>query len=69
MTRDRVLFEYDDGRGIATLTLNDPNRYNPFSEELVEELAVHSTRPRTRRRGVSWWRAPGRRSPPAATSN
>lgn len=38
MTDERVLFEHDADSGIATLTLNDPERYNPFSEELVADL-------------------------------
>jgi len=38
MTGKLVLLDYDSGSGIATVTLNDPERYNPFSEGLVEEL-------------------------------
>jgi 2-(1,2-epoxy-1,2-dihydrophenyl)acetyl-CoA isomerase len=38
MTADMILLAHDEERGIATITLNDPDRNNPFSRQLVAEL-------------------------------
>jgi 2-(1,2-epoxy-1,2-dihydrophenyl)acetyl-CoA isomerase len=38
MSEDLVLSEHDTDSGIVTITLNDPERNNPFSRGLVEQL-------------------------------
>ena len=65
---DTVLYEADDG--VATLTLNRPERLNAITPELVEDFGARARRARWTTATCAWsaCAAPGARSAPATTS-